>query len=287
MSEFDRDDQRVGGASHVFIENERLIRAINRFHGDGDSHETREAVVRSVVASTLLVPVPKEQQPPNYAGDDGKVVLQAEMEVSFLTLADEDGGVVVPLFTDEGALAAYYGEGAGYIAMSAQDLFPMFANQPPVPGAVVNPGTQEAFYMPPQWVQGLAEDVSGTGAMRIGEQAEVMVGFPAEPMPVEMRNEISLVCAEEGYVAECWEFIWFIPGQMEHPTLVLAVSFDRSALPVNVHDDGPARRFWSVLEPIFVENEWPATMVDIDDYLHVFGELKAQTEPIFFRKRAA
>lgn len=268
--------------SHVFFENESLIRALNderRGSGDGT---VAQRLFGALVRSTLIALVPEQQE--LAMDDDGTI--SDDLEVSFVLVRHpEVEGEIVPMFTDEGAVSAFAPTGGRYIALAVRDLFPLLAggSEGP-PNIVINPGSDEALLLTPRMVQDIVDAVRGYSLEVVNPEGPVVVGLPTDPLDEESAEEVGRVLDDHADVVRCFELQWYMPDRHDQPSLVLALEIDPEIL-------GPARRnaltaIWAQLSPLLRALDRTVEMVDLDAQRERFSDVVDQARVLFDRDAA-
>ncbi len=117
----DDDDDAPLGATHVFFENEPLIRALNDPGRSENDPEAAQRLFRGLLEATLIALIPEDTE--LEIDDEGQ--LSGDVQLGFLTVRhDTIQGDIIPMFTDEGALSEFTSEGGRYVALAVRDLFP-------------------------------------------------------------------------------------------------------------------------------------------------------------------
>jgi hypothetical protein len=255
-------DEEFALPTHVFFENEALIRALNDPRRGDNDPELAKRLFAALLNATLIALVPEEQELDGIEGA-GEVTLDGELELSFVLVRHPDvKGDIVPMFTDEGSLGAFLPEGGRYVALAVRDLFPLLGTgHDGPPNIVINPGGDEALLMTPRMVQDIIDSARGYGTQVIDEDVEVIVGPAERELPDDARAAVSTLLAEHEAVTRCTQLQWFMPDRHEHPSLVLAVELDPQL-------EGDTRRFalaslWRDLSPVLRTLDRQVEMVDL------------------------
>ena len=248
--------------THVFFENEPLIRALNDPRRGENDPQLAQRLFAALLGATLIALVPEDQQLGDAEGS-GEVMLDGELELSFVLVRHPDvEGDIVPMFTDEGSLGNFLPEGGRYVALSVKDLFPLLGSgSDGPPNIVINPGGDEALLLTPRMVQDLIDSSRGYGTQVIDDDVEVIVGPPEDGLPDDAREAVSTLLREHEAVTRCTELQWFMPDRHDAPSLVLAVELDAEL-------EGDTRRFalaslWRELSPVLRTLDRQVEMVDL------------------------
>jgi hypothetical protein len=248
--------------THVFFENEGLIRALNDPRRGENDPELAKRLFSALLDATLIALVPEDQQLGDSEGS-GEVTLDGELELSFVLVRHPDvDGDIVPMFTDEGSLGSFMPEGGRYVALAVRDLFPLLGSgRDGPPNIVINPGGDEALLLTPRMVQDLIDSARGYGTEVIDEGVEVIVGPAQEELPVDAQAAVATLLAEHEAVTQCTQLQWFMPDRHDEPSLVLAVELDPEL-------EGDTRRFalaslWRDLSPVLRTLDRQVEMVDL------------------------
>lgn len=273
------DGDGLAMPSHVFFENEALIRALNdprRGEGEG---AVAQRLFGALVKSTLIALVPEALE--LELGDDGLV--EEDLEVSFVLVRHpEVEGEIVPMFTDEGAVTAFSPDGGRYIALSVRDLFPLLASgKGGPPNIVINPGSDEALLLTPRMVQDIVDAVRGYSLEVVNGEGPVVVGLPNDPLDDASVAELARVLSEHADILRCLELQWFMPERHDAASLVLALEIDEEIV-------GGARRnaltaVWAELSPLLRRLDRTVEMVDLDAQRERFGDLVERARVLFDR----
>jgi hypothetical protein len=262
--------------THVFFENEDLIRSLNDPRRGENDPELAKRLFAALLEATLIALVPEEQDLGNLidgeeTGDDadeasakpGELTLEGDLELSFVLVRHPDvEGDIVPMFTDEGSLGAFLPDGGRYVALAVRDLFPLLGSgSDGPPNIVINPGGDEALLLTPRMVQDLIDSSRGYGTKLIDEDVEVVVGPADEPLPDDAQRAVSTLLAEHEAVLRCTQLQWYMPDRHETPSLVLAIELDPLV-------EGDTRRFalasiWRDLSPVLRTLDRQVEMVDL------------------------
>ena len=248
--------------THVFFENESLIRALNDPRRGENDPELAKRLFSALLGATLIALVPEDQQLGDSEGS-GEVTLDGELELSFVLVRHPDvEGDIVPMFTDEGSLGSFMPEGGRYVALAVRDLFPLLGSgHDGPPNIVINPGGDEALLLTPRMVQDLIDSARGYGTEVIDEGVEVIVGPADEELPDEAQTAVATLLAEHEAVTQCTQLQWFMPDRHDEPSLVLAGELDPDL-------EGDTRRFalaslWRDLSPVLRTLDRQVEMVDL------------------------
>ncbi|MCW2928976.1 MAG: SseB protein N-terminal domain [Thermoleophilia bacterium] len=248
--------------THVFFENEALIRALNDPRRGENDPELAKRLFSALLEATLIALVPEEQQLGDAEGS-GEVTLDGELELSFVLVRHPDvEGDIVPMFTDEGSLGSFLPEGGRYVALAVRDLFPLLGSgSEGPPNIVINPGGDEALLLTPRMVQDLIDSARGYGTEVIDEGVEVIVGPADDGLPADAQAAVATLLSEHDSVLQCTQLQWFMPDRHDAPSLVLAVELDPDL-------EGDTRRFalaslWRDLSPVLRTLDRQVEMVDL------------------------
>ena len=269
--------------THVFFENEALIRALNDPRRGENDPELAKRLFAALLQSTLIALVPEEQQLDDIEGS-GEVTLDGELELSFVLVRHPDvEGDLVPMFTDEGALGSFMPDGGRYVALAVKDLFPLLGSgSEGPPNIVINPGGDEALLLTPRMVQDIIDSARGYGTEVIDEGTEVIVGPADEELPEDAQRAVSTLLAEHEAVTRCTQLQWYMPDRHEHPSLVLAVELDPDL-------EGDTRRFalaslWRDLSPVLRTLDRQVEMVDLAGQRERLEPTVRSLEPFYLRE---
>jgi hypothetical protein len=256
------EDGEFALPTHVFFENEALIRALNDPRRGENDPELAKRLFSALLESTLIALVP-DDQPLGETDASGEVTLDGELELSFVLVRHPDvDGDIVPMFTDEGSLGSFLPEGGRYVALAVRDLFPLLGSgHDGPPNIVINPGGDEALLLTPRMVQDLIDSARGYGTEVIDEGVEVIVSPAEEELPDDARAAVTTLLTEHEAVLRCTQLQWFMPDRHEQPSLVLAVELDPEL-------EGDTRRFalaslWRDLSPVLRTLDRQVEMVDL------------------------
>ncbi|MCW2920412.1 MAG: SseB protein N-terminal domain [Thermoleophilia bacterium] len=248
--------------THVFFENESLIRALNDPRRGENDPELAKRLFSALLSATLIALVPEDQQLGDSEGS-GEVTLDGELELSFVLVRHPDvEGDIVPMFTDEGSLGSFMPDGGRYVALAVRDLFPLLGSgHDGPPNIVINPGGDEALLLTPRMVQDLIDSARGYGTEVIDEGVEVIVGPADQELPQDAQTAVATLLAEHEAVTQCTQLQWFMPDRHDEPSLVLAVELDPDL-------EGDTRRFalaslWRDLSPVLRTLDRQVEMVDL------------------------
>ncbi|MCB0879365.1 MAG: SseB family protein [Thermoleophilia bacterium] len=268
--------------THVFFENEPLIRALNDPRRGENDPELAKRLFGALLGSTLIALVPEEQQLDDIDGS-GEVTLDGELELSFVLVRHPDvEGDIVPMFTDEGALGSFMPDGGRYVALAVKDLFPLLGTgHDGPPNIVINPGGDEALLLTPRMVQDIIDSARGYGTEVIDEGVEVIVGPAETELPDDARKAVSTLLAEHEAVTKCTQLQWFMPDRHDEPSLVLAVELDPEL-------EGDTRRFalasiWRDLSPVLRTLDRQVEMVDLAGQRERLEATVRSLEPFYLR----
>jgi hypothetical protein len=282
----DSDSSSEGGAfalpTHVFFENEALIRALNDPRRGENDPDLAKRLFSALLDATLIALVPEEQEL-GEADGSGEVTLDGELELSFVLVRHPDvEGDIVPMFTDEGALGTFMADGGRYVALAVRDLFPLLGTgtEGP-PNIVINPGGDEALLLTPRMVQDLIDSARGYGTEVIDEGVEVIVGPADESLPDDAVAAVATLLAEHEAVTRCTQLQWYMPDRHDAPSLVLAVELDPGL-------EGDTRRFalaslWRDLSPVLRTLDRQVEMVDLAGQRSRLEPTVRTIEPFYVR----
>lgn len=267
--------------THVFFENEALIRALNDPRRGENDPELAKQLFGAILGATLIALVPEDQQ--LVEDDSGEIELDGEIELSFVLVRHPDvEGDIVPMFTDEGSLASFLPDGGRYVALSVRDLYPLLGGKQGPPNIVINPGGDEALLLTPRMVQDLIDSIRGYGTDVVREDADVQVGPAREPLPDDAQRAVSTLFEEHPAVVRCTQLEWYMPDRHDEPSLVLAVELDGQI-------EGDARRFalaslWRDLSPVLRTLDRQVEMVDLAGQRKLIGDEAAKATPFYVRE---
>lgn len=269
--------------THVFFENEPLIRALNDPRRGENDPELAQRLFGSLLTATLIALVPEEQSLDEFHGS-GEITLEGELELSFVLVRHPDvKGDIVPMFTDEGALGSFIPDGGRYVALAVKDLFPLLGTGGDgPPNIVVNPGGEEALLLTPRMVQDIIDSARGFSTELVSEDTEVNVSPAEHELPEDARRAIITLLKEHEEVKRCTQLQWFIPDRHEEPSLVLVVE-------VADELEGDARRFalaslWRDLSPVLRTLDRQVEMVDLMSQRHRLEEVLSSVEAFYKRE---
>lgn len=275
----DTDDAYVG-PTHVFFENEDLIRSLNDPRRGDNDPELAQRLFSAIMQATLIALVPEDQQLAE--GGEGEVELDGDLELSFVLVRHPDvEGDIVPMFTDEGSLGAFLPDGGRYVALAVRDLFPLLLGADGPPNIVINPGGDEALLLTPRMVQDLIDAVRGYGTEVIDEDTDVVIAPAEHPMPEPTQEQVTNLLMRHPAVLRATQLQWFMPDRHDEPSLVLAIELDPA-----VQDD--ARRFalaslWRELSPVLRELDRQVEMVDVHGQRKVLSQADVVVPPFYER----
>jgi hypothetical protein len=271
--------------THVFFENESLIRALNDPRRGENDPDLAKRLFSALLDATLIALVPEEQEL-GEADGSGEVTLDGELELSFVLVRHPDvEGDIVPMFTDEGALGTFMADGGRYVALAVRDLFPLLGTGTDgPPNIVINPGGDEALLLTPRMVQDLIDSARGYGTEVIDEGVEVIVGPADESLPDDAVAAVATLLAEHEAVTRCTQLQWYMPDRHESPSLVLAVELDPDL-------EGDTRRFalaslWRDLSPVLRTLDRQVEMVDLAGQRSRLEPTVRTIEPFYTRTDA-
>lgn len=269
--------------THVFFENEPLIRALNDPRRGENDPDLAKRLFSALLEATLIALVPEEQRLGDSEGT-GEVTLDGELELSFVLVRHPDvDGDIVPMFTDEGSLGSFLPEGGRYVALSVRDLFPLLGSgQDGPPNIVINPGGDEALLLTPRMVQDLIDSARGYGTEVIDEGVEVVVSAAEDGLPDDAQAAVAALLGEHEAVIRCTQLQWFMPDRHEVPSLVLAVELDPEL-------EGDTRRFalaslWRDLSPVLRTLDRQVEMVDLAGQRERLEPTVRTIEPFYVRE---
>lgn len=275
----DSEDADLQLPSHVFYENEALIRALNDpRRGSGDS-AVAQRLFAALVGATLITLVPETMD--LELGPDGTV--EQDMEITFVLVQHPDvEGDIVPMFTDEGAVAAFTAATSRYVALAVRDLFPLLTSAgTPAPCVVVNPGGDEALLLTPRMVQDVVDAVRGHSLDIVQDDSPVVVGLPKEPIPGSEADEIVAVLKHHPGIIRCLQLQWYMAHRHDEPSLVLALELEP-------HLQGKERKttlaaVWVEMSPVLKKLDRTVEMVDLDAQRDTFGDLLDRAPALYER----
>jgi hypothetical protein len=275
-------DEEFALPTHVFFENEALIRALNDPRRGENDPELAKRLFSALLGATLIALVP-EEQPLGDSDGSGEVTLEGELELSFVLVRHPDvEGDIVPMFTDEGALGSFMPDGGRYVALAVRDLFPLLGTgHDGPPNIVINPGGDEALLLTPRMVQDLIDSARGYGTEVIDEGVEVIVGPADDALPDEALSAVTTLLAAHDSVTQVTQLQWYMPDRHEHPSLVLAVELDPAL-------EGDTRRFalaslWRDLSPVLRTLDRQVEMVDLAGQLERLEPTVRSLIPFYIR----
>jgi hypothetical protein len=160
-------------------QNPELLRAMDDL-ARGDTPQTREALYKTILASTLIV-----------GGE-----LSGDNQVSFRTIEHPPGNVILPAFTDLEALSSWASEGTPWLGLRAQALFQSIApgniasvlinpfrpdQEISRPGGII---TRQEFLALAQGIVPGAQVFDNTQEMKVAANQQIVIGAPVkEPSP--------------------------------------------------------------------------------------------------------
>jgi hypothetical protein len=261
-SSSESSDEAFSLPTHVFFENEDLIRALNDPRRGENDPDLAKRLFSALLRATLIALVPEEQELDGSEADSGEVMLEGELELSFVLVRHPDvEGDIVPMFTDEGSLGTFMPDGGRYVALSVRDLFPLLGSGDGPPNIVINPGGDEALLLTPRMVQDLIDSSRGYGTQVIDEGVDVIVAAAEDPLPETAQQTLADLLTAHDAVLRCTQLQWFMPDRHTEPSLVLAVELDPDVT-------GDDRRLalaslWRDLSPILRTLDRHVEMVDL------------------------
>lgn len=268
--------------THVFFENESLIRALNDPGRASNDTDAAHRLFRGLLEATLIALVPEDQE--FSVGEDG--TLEGDAQIGFLTVRHEDvDGEIIPMFTDEGSLSDFTdGAGGHYVALAVRDLFPLLSSAGSPPNVVVNPGGQEALLLTPSMVLDIVQAIQGYRPIAVRAGTDVAVSLPESPLPEDARVAIVATLESHVDVVSCHELEWQVAGVHDEPCPVLVVAFDEEL-------DEQARRatftaIQDAIEPALAEIGQPVDLIDLDHQRDLFAEVVARATPLYVRADA-
>lgn len=276
--ERDAEDDGPLGATHVFFENEPLIRALNDPGRSDNDPEAAQRLFRGLLEATLIALIPEDTE--LEIDDEGQ--LSGDVQLGFLTVRHETiQGDIIPMFTDEGALSEFTSEGGRYVALSVRDLFPLLAAGGLPPNVVVNPGGGEALLLTPTMVLDVVQSVRGYRPIAVRSGTDVAVSLPTDTTPPATAAALSALFSKFAEVAACWHFHWQITDIHDEPTSVLAIEFDDG-----LDEDERRLAFEAIqdgVEPLVDSLGESVDLVDFRRHTELFAELAAGSEPLYRR----
>jgi len=272
--------------THVFFENESLIRALNDPRRGENDPDLAKRLFAALLEATLIALVPEDQELGGAEGT-GEITLDGDLELSFVLVRHPDvEGDIVPMFTDEGSLGNFLPEGGRYVALAVRDLFPLLGSGTDgPPNIVINPGGDEALLLTPRMVQDLIDSSRGYGTELVDDETEVIVAPADTPLPDDATTAVATLLAEHDAVIRCTQLQWYMPQRHEHPSLVLAVELDPAI-------EGDTRRFalaslWRDLSPVLRTLDRQVEMVDLAGQRERLEPTVRTIEPFYVRDDAA
>lgn len=266
------------GATHVFFENEPLIRALNDPGRSENDPDAAKRLFRGLLDATLIALIPED----TVLDIDENGQISSDVQLGFLTVRHESiTGDIIPMFTDEGALGAFTSEGGRYVALSVRDLFPLLAAGGLPPNVVVNPGGGEALLLTPTMVLDVVQSIRGYRPISVRSGADVSVSPPEHVVPSESRGAFTDVFSQFAEVIACWHFAWHIEGVHDDPTSVLAIEFDD-----DLNDDERRALFEAIqdgVEPLVESFGESVDLVDFHRHTELFAEIASRIEPLYSR----
>ena len=165
-----------------------------------DNAKTRQSLYKTVLASTFIVPGSVT------GGTEvrkGEWIADSNTRVAFKTIEHPPGNIVLPVFTDVGALTSWAGSEVQWVALRAQELFHSIA-----PGKIaevrVNPFRPEQTISRPGGIitrnefmalaQGLLPESmisSNTAQLKVAAGQKFFIGVPAKEPPTELLNRLT------------------------------------------------------------------------------------------------
>jgi hypothetical protein len=275
--DIEQDDDGYEPPTHVFYENEHLIRALNDPGRGTNEPGVAQRLIDAIQQATLIALVPPDQE--FDVDESGHTTLDRDLSVSFVLVQHPDvEGDIVPLFTDEGTLVSFAQSGGRYIALSSRDLFPLLITAGDELHVVVNPGSPEALLLTPGMVREIVDSIRGVSMEMLASGEKVVVGLPKDPIEGDSLDAVARALGGNVGIVRALQMQWFVPGRHDKPTLVLAVELS-SAL-----DDSERRSvltdLWKKLSPILKPLGRNIEMVDLDGQRKVFGDLVERADAI-------
>jgi hypothetical protein len=273
--------------THVFFENEPLIRALNDPRRGDNDPELARRLFSAILGATLIALIPEDQDlgPGDETDEEGsgELTLDGDLELSFVLVRHPDvEGDIVPMFTDEGSLGTFLPEGGRYVALAVRDLFPLLGTGiDGPPNIVINPGGDEALLLTPRMVQDLIDSARGYGTQVIGDGVDVTVEPAEEELPDDARRAVSTLLGEHPAIVRCTQLQWFMPDRHEAPSLVLVMELEDDL-------EGDARRFalaslWRDLSPVLRTLDRQVEMVDLAGQRERLDPLVSEVAPFYDR----
>ncbi|MCW2950433.1 MAG: SseB protein N-terminal domain [Thermoleophilia bacterium] len=286
-----RDDESEDSSftlpTHVFFENEHLIRALNDPRRGENDADLAKRLFSALLQATLIALVPEDQELDGTTEDgglSGEVLLEGELELSFVLVRHPDvEGDIVPMFTDEGSLGTFLPEGGRYVALSVRDLFPLLGSGGDgPPNIVINPGGDEALLLTPRMVQDLIDSSRGYGTQVIDDGVDVVVAPADEPLSPPAEQALSDLFTAHDAVIRCTQLQWYMPDRHAEPSLVLAVELDPEVT-------GDARRYalaslWRDMSPLLRTLDRHVEMVDLAGQRERLEPMVRELAPFYVRR---
>jgi SseB protein N-terminal domain/SseB protein C-terminal domain len=169
----------------------------------------------AILERELLVPTADTGRPP------GAGVLEADTEVPFVVVADDDGSLVLPAFTSEEALTRWMPQGSPYIALQGRALVEILARSE-FDRIVVDGADGHALAL----TRSAAQELIGVIPVPAG--ATFRLGQPAVPPPAGLVEAVRRACERELAIREAYLYQFQIPERDEPPSLAVGLVLDES-----------------------------------------------------------
>ncbi len=188
-----------------------------------DAPETRQAMYRALIESTLILPVAE-----SLSQSDTPERRTVDREASFKLLAAENdaGGTILLAFSDEEAVRAWMPEGVPYVALRAPDLFDLAARNEAAE-VYLNPAGPVSGRIRNHEFEALArrqlpfDDLPQAPPPPPG--ARLLVGRPATPPPQAWRDEVTSAMRHHPQIVAA--YLFQLHYGTESPRLVVGVQF--------------------------------------------------------------
>lgn len=196
-----------------------IERAMERVAAD-DNHETRSALFRALLNTTLVAATPTgPAEERSWTAGEGE---QIE-----LVMLGSDDGPVWPVFTSVERLLEWKPEGSGYVALPSRALFEM-AEASGAVGLAVNPASATCGEIVRHELETLARGrIPLDEGEAVAEEIEVRIGRPAQPPADEVMAAVRQAVASEKRADAAW--LYLMQEGANAPELVVGIALDEGA----------------------------------------------------------
>ncbi len=192
-----------------------------------DAPETRQAMYRALLESTLILPVAE-----SLSQSDTPQRRTLERDASFKLFAAENaaGGTILLAFSDEDAVRAWNPEGVAYVALKAPDLFDLAARNQAAE-VYLNPAGPVSGRILSQEFETLARrqlpfgDIPQAQTLPVG--ARLLVGRLAAPPPQAWCDAVTSAMRQHPQIVAA--YLFQLHYGTESPRLVVGVQFAPAA----------------------------------------------------------